>query len=60
MKWNEVIHESNSGLVTRHAMDWESLAEQILHRGGSPEAVIDRLMELEIAVPSWGVCTGGT
>lgn len=60
MKWNEVIHESNSGLVTRHALDWESLAEQILHRGGSPEAVIDRLMELEIAVPSWGVCTGGT
>ena len=55
MKWDEVIQENNSGLVTRHTLEWGSLAEQVLHRGGSPEAVVDRLAELEIAVPSWGV-----
>ena len=49
---------------TRHAAalveDYEALGRQLARRGISIEAMTERAMTYSVAVPTWGVGTGGT
>lgn len=42
------------------AQDYDALARSLSRRGIDCEAILARVSALEIAVPSWGVGTGGT
>ncbi len=61
-------HLIDPGIVEAHnrqgadalAQDYEALARTLSRRGIDCEAILARVSALEIAVPSWGVGTGGT
>jgi L-rhamnose isomerase / sugar isomerase len=56
----DVIGNENKKAETAHAEDFAALARQLERRGISIEAITARAMAYSVAVPSWGVGTGGT
>lgn len=60
MNWQDVCERDNSGRLTEHETRWEALASQLARSGRDPEALVNRVMAFRVAVPSWGVSTGGT
>ena len=55
-----VIAEGNAaGLPTQRA-DYDALATQLARRGTDIERVTSAVMDFHVAIPSWGVGTGGT
>jgi L-rhamnose isomerase / sugar isomerase len=57
---SDVITASNAPLLTQQQADYAHLAGQLERRGIDVEAVKNRLKSLQVALPSWGVGTGGT
>ncbi|HEY3413587.1 MAG TPA: sugar isomerase [Armatimonadota bacterium] len=60
MDWHTAIEASNHKAQAHHNTDWEALAERIARTGRDPEAIVARVAAFGVAVPSWGVSTGGT
>jgi L-rhamnose isomerase/sugar isomerase len=54
------IQEHNAGHAATVAADYEHLGEQLRRRGVDIERIVGRAMAFRVAVPSWGVGTGGT
>lgn len=56
----DLIESANAGLAADAATDYETLAARLARRDIDIEAVTDRVMKFGVAIPSWGVGTGGT
>ncbi|TMJ35455.1 MAG: L-rhamnose catabolism isomerase [Alphaproteobacteria bacterium] len=56
----EFIAEQNSKKESHLAEDHAALGRQLARRGVDIEAVTERAMDYAVAVPTWGVGTGGT
>ena len=56
----DVITASNEPLLAQQQADYAHLAGQLERRRIDVEAVKNRLKSLQVALPSWGVGTGGT
>jgi L-rhamnose isomerase / sugar isomerase len=55
-----LIEEHNRQSVPAHAEDLAHLGRQLERRGLAIERVIERVRRFEVALPTWGVGTGGT
>ena len=56
----EFVDRENRTAERALAEDYEALGRQLARRGIAIEAVTARAMEFAVAVPTWGVGTGGT
>ncbi|RIY03322.1 L-rhamnose catabolism isomerase [Aureimonas flava] len=56
----DVIEASNAKLRADHEADYAALGERLARRGVSIDAVTRQVAGFSVAVPSWGVGTGGT
>ena len=56
----DVIAPENAKLEAALAEDYHALSRQLERRGLSIEALTERAMAFTVAVPTWGVGTGGT
>ena len=56
----DFIASHNVKLNTPHTEDYAVLARQLSRRGVDIEAITKRVMDYAVAVPTWGVGTGGT
>ena len=54
------IQSSNKPLEISHAREFNFLAENLEKKGLNVEALIQKLQDLQIAIPSWALGTGGT
>ncbi len=57
---DDFIKSQNANASAAHEDDYASLGRQLARRGISIEAMTKRAMEYSVAVPTWGVGTGGT
>jgi L-rhamnose isomerase/sugar isomerase len=56
----DTIATSNAPLLAQQNSDYAHLAGQLARRGVDVEAVKDKVKRFQVALPSWGVGTGGT
>jgi len=56
----ELVASENRRLEPELRSDFEHLGAQLARRGVDIEAVVARVRRLAVAIPSWGVGTGGT
>jgi L-rhamnose isomerase len=56
----DLIVRSNKVAAAAHQEDYEALARQLSRRGFDIEAVTSKVAGFGVAIPSWGVGTGGT
>jgi L-rhamnose isomerase/sugar isomerase len=56
----DLIQRENAPLVAALNSDYEALALQLQRRGIDIEAVTSAVQAFRVAIPSWGVGTGGT
>jgi L-rhamnose isomerase/sugar isomerase len=56
----DFVAEQNRKIGQAHSEDYAALARQLNRRGIDIEAITKRAGEFAIAVPTWGVGTGGT
>jgi L-rhamnose isomerase / sugar isomerase len=56
----EFVAEQNEREQAAHAEDYAALGRQLERRSISIEAMTERAMAYSVAVPTWGVGTGGT
>ena len=54
------IAEQNSSRAAEHAEDFDHLSRKLGRRGIDIEAIVEKARGLRVAIPSWGVGTGGT
>src|ERR1700674_57417 len=54
------IDECNAPLRAALQFDYETLGAQLNRRGVDIERITRAVMDFEVAIPSWGVGTGGT
>jgi L-rhamnose isomerase / sugar isomerase len=57
---SDIISQSNDASVTRLEADYAALGEHLDRRGIDIAAIKSRVANYGVAVPSWGVGTGGT
>ncbi|MCO4319370.1 L-rhamnose catabolism isomerase [Phyllobacterium sp. 21LDTY02-6] len=57
---DELIVEENGRLQSAQKSDYEALGAQLARRGIDIEQITAKVAEFFVAVPSWGVGTGGT
>lgn len=57
---SDSIAASNAPLLAQHEADYRHLAGQLARRGIDIEGVKDKVRRFAVALPSWGVGTGGT
>jgi L-rhamnose isomerase / sugar isomerase len=57
---SDLIETENRALEAAHAEDYSALGRKLDRRGISIEAMTTRAMGYSVAVPTWGVGTGGT
>ncbi|MEZ5834746.1 MAG: L-rhamnose catabolism isomerase [Geminicoccaceae bacterium] len=55
-----MIEDNNRPLMANHKADLDSLANRLDRQGQDVEQLIERIGAFKVAVPSWGVGTGGT
>jgi len=55
-----IIEAENAKLSTDLRNDYDSLGERLDRRGIAIDAIKDKVAQFSVAVPSWGVGTGGT
>jgi len=55
-----VVEKDNAGREADLRRDYESLGERLDRRGIKIDAIRDKVAAFNVAVPSWGVGTGGT
>src|SRR5260221_6625376 len=56
----DFVASTNREAEAAHAEDYEALKRQLARRGIDIEAMTKRAMDYAVAVPTWGVGTGGT
>lgn len=56
----EALEAANAHLASALASDYEVLGRQLARRGLDIEAITARVSGFKVAIPSWGVGTGGT
>ncbi len=56
----EAIEAHNRGVRSDLARDFDDLGRRLARRGVALEPLVERTAALRIAIPSWGVGTGGT
>ena len=56
----DVVEESNAAREKALRADYAVLGEQLDRRGISVDAILDKVEVFGVAIPSWGVGTGGT
>jgi L-rhamnose isomerase/sugar isomerase len=56
----DYIRQSNLALIGDLEADYETLARQLTRRGLRIESVTKQVASFAVAIPSWGVGTGGT
>jgi L-rhamnose isomerase/sugar isomerase len=56
----EILEAANSALAVALDSDYAALGTQLARRGLDIESVTARVGEFKVAIPSWGVGTGGT
>ena len=54
------IHAANAAAMPSLQEDFDHLSRQLARRGIDIEPLVERAMAFKVAVPSWGVGTGGT
>ena len=54
------LQQHNGNLLEELQQDYDALANKLARRGIDIEAITQRAAEFQVAVPSWGVGTGGT
>jgi L-rhamnose isomerase/sugar isomerase len=54
------IQEANAAPLAALADDFNHLSRQLTRRGVAAEPLVERAMAFRVAVPSWGVGSGGT
>lgn len=57
---SDFISEHNRGLEARLDADYHALADHLARRGIDADAIKKQTAAFEVAIPSWGVGTGGT
>ncbi|HTM76334.1 MAG TPA: sugar isomerase, partial [Devosia sp.] len=55
-----IVEASNAKLAANLRTDYDSLAERLDRRGVKIDAIKAKIAKFSVAVPSWGVGTGGT
>lgn len=55
-----VVEKTNNAREANLKRDYDALGEQLSRRGIAIDAIRDRVAAFHVAVPSWGVGTGGT
>jgi L-rhamnose isomerase / sugar isomerase len=60
MNWPDLIARQNERAQPALDDDYAHLGKQLARRGVDIEAITRTVMEFRVAVPSWGVGTGGT
>jgi L-rhamnose isomerase/sugar isomerase len=56
----ETIASANAPLKAELSADYESLQKQLQRRGINIDEITAKVAKFEVAIPSWGVGTGGT
>src|SRR5512135_1249258 len=56
----DVVEQSNAAREAALRSDYAHLGEQLARRGIAIDAIRDKVAAFHIAIPSWGVGTGGT
>ena len=56
----DVVEKSNAAREKALRVDYAALGEQLDRRGISVDAILDKVEVFGVAIPSWGVGTGGT
>ncbi len=56
----DVIAASNAKLMDAHLADYDALAVRLARENIDIEDMVDRLMTLQVGLPSWGMVSGGT
>ena len=57
---DDVVARDNEQRATNLKRDYEALGEQLDRRGVAIDAIRDKVAAFHVAIPSWGVGTGGT
>ena len=60
MEWQQPITSINETLIKNHLADWMALTDRLNRRGLDCDDLADKVASFAVAVPSWGVSTGGT
>lgn len=56
----EIVERDNAAREKNLARDYDTLGEQLERRGIKIDAIRDKVQNFGVAIPSWGVGTGGT
>ena len=56
----DVLAEQNAGLDAHLRVDFDHLGAQLARRGVEIEPIVRRVQAFDVALPTWGVGTGGT
>ncbi len=56
----DVLAEQNAGLNAHLRVDFDHLGAQLARRGVEIEPIVRRIQAFDVALPTWGVGTGGT
>ena len=56
----DFVAEHNAKRAAEHALDYEALGRQLARRGVDIEQIVRGVAGFRVALPSWGVGTGGT
>ena len=56
----ERVHEDNQSLIANLIRDYDYLGEKLQQNKISIEDILKKTMDFSVAIPSWGVGTGGT
>ena len=54
------IQEANSAVLPALEDDYDHLARRLARQGVDAEALVERAMAFKVAVPTWGLGSGGT
>jgi L-rhamnose isomerase/sugar isomerase len=54
------IRDLNEKCASDHDTDWDALSRRLARAGRDPDVLADHVAAFGVAVPSWGVSTGGT
>lgn len=57
---SDQIQDQNLSQISEHARKFEFLAETLDKKGVNVDGLISKLQDLQIAIPSWALGTGGT
>jgi L-rhamnose isomerase / sugar isomerase len=56
----DIVERENGRRIDALLRDYEALGEQLDRRGIAIDAISDKVAAFKVAIPSWGVGTGGT